>query len=177
MVEHSRGLALNQVEVDWRVTVNGTRTRPSHPPIDERVIARFSTKYRVDESGCWLWSAAIKENGYGTFGIGPAVASFQYYAHRVSYEINIGPIPDGLQIDHLCRVRSCVNPAHLEPVTNAENNQRRTALITHCPRGHEYTDANTYVWRGARFCRECSRLKEQRARDRVGHATLAGASV
>jgi hypothetical protein len=82
-------------------------------------------------------------------------------AHRFSYEAYVGPIGAGLHIDHLCRVRSCVNPKHLEPVTQRVNTLRgegRAALqlrVTHCPRGHEYTPDNIYLWRGHRACRTC----------------------
>lgn len=111
---------------------------------------RFWTKVaKAAPNDCWLWTARQNGKGYGMFG--------NACAHRVSYELIIGPIPLGLQIDHLCRVRACVNPAHLEPVTPAENTRRALALITHCPQGHAYNVANTY-WRtntAGRKCRVC----------------------
>ena len=81
-------------------------------------------------------------------------------AHRFAYELLIGPIPDGLQIDHLCRVPLCVNVAHLEPVTNRVNTVRGKAGLrqrtkTHCPRGHAYDAANTRLYKGGRYCRAC----------------------
>jgi hypothetical protein len=83
------------------------------------------------------------------------------YAHRVAYERMVGPVPDGLQLDHLCRNRMCVNPQHLEPVTAGENTRRARALITHCPQGHPYDDANTGRSPDGtkRYCHECKRLK------------------
>ena len=78
-------------------------------------------------------------------------------AHRVAYELQVGPIPVGLQLDHLCRVRSCVNPAHLEPVTSAENTRRGLrAMKTHCPQGHPYAGENLLIRpTGQRRCRTC----------------------
>ncbi len=110
-------------------------------------------------SGCWLWTATTTPKGYGRVWW----ESNLMRAHRLVYELLIGPIPDGLQIDHLCRVRHCVNPEHLEPVTHAENVRRGESGKylkdkTHCPHGHEYSESNTYVSKnGARHCRECRR--------------------
>jgi HNH endonuclease len=107
-------------------------------PLEER----FRAKVRVDEAtGCWLWTAATDGHGYGQIN----VAGVPVKAQRIAWVLYVGPIPDGLHIDHLCRVRLCVNPAHLEPVTAAENTRRQLAAIghpnsrkTHCPRGHPY---------------------------------------
>jgi hypothetical protein len=103
---------------------------------------------------------AYKTVGYGRFqvGVGKCVQ-----AHRWSYEQLIGPIPQGLVLDHLCRTPACVNPAHLEPVTSSTNVKRgevglRHRSKTHCPQGHEYSAENTYVHRGTnRHCRACLR--------------------
>jgi hypothetical protein len=78
--------------------------------------------------------------------------------HRAVYAALVGPIPQGLHLDHLCRVRNCVNPAHLEPVTNRENGARgiKGALTTHCPAGHAYVEPNIYYWHGNRRCRACN---------------------
>lgn len=133
---------------------------------------RFWSK--VDKSGdCWEWTA-YKLQGYGRFGVGgaPKNGGRIVYAHRWSYEALVGPIPDGLQLDHLCRNRGCVNPDHLEPVTSRENTLRGESLWainaqkTHCPQGHEYTPENTYYGGrtgNSRYCRECNR---QMCRDR-----------
>lgn len=129
---------------------------PAFRPLAER----FWEKVDKTDDGCWLWTAAKDSGGYGSIGLGAngAIGS----AHRVSYELNVGPIPEGLHIDHLCRNPACVNPAHLEPVTNRENVLRglRGVLKTHCPRGHEYTPENTltYPAEGRRRCRICKAL-------------------
>lgn len=98
----------------------------------------------VVKSPCWEWVGSKQKKGYGLFKQGKHGGTT--LAHRISYEIFSGvKVPDNLTIDHLCRNRECVNPAHLEVVTLQENQARRV-LVTHCPRGHEYTDDNTYVY-------------------------------
>lgn len=125
------------------------------------VLERFEAKYIPEpNSGCWLWDAAYGRDGYGRFW----VAGKMECAHRWVYEHYIGLIPDGLQLDHLCRVPSCVNPYHLEPVTSQENTLRGVSPPavnldkTHCIRGHEFTVENTRIHsRGWRICRSCDR--------------------
>lgn len=134
---------------------------------DLRLAERFFAK--VDKRGrdeCWLWRAALS-NGYGAFWL----HGHQEPAHRVAYKMLIGPIPEGLTIDHLCRNRPCVNPAHMEPVTNGENVLRGIGITainvtkTHCPQGHPYDEANTIVSRtGKRSCRACHRAFTRRWR-------------
>lgn len=96
------------------------------------------------DSGCWVWQLAlVPRTGYGCLSVDGKLLR----AHRASYEAFVGPIPDGMQIDHLCRNRACVNPQHLEPVTAQVNNWRSPLTHgkeTHCPYGHAYDDANTY---------------------------------
>lgn len=113
-------------------------------------------------TGCWLWTRAVHHTGYGTFTENRG----KVLAHRASYKAFVGPIPAGLEIDHLCRVRHCVNPKHLEPVTKKENGRRGMGFCgvnfrkTHCNKGHEFTTENTYTGRTrgfSRTCRACNR--------------------
>lgn len=120
--------------------------------------------YVIQENGCWDWVGAVSTNGYGSW----RTSGRSQPAHRAMYERHKGPIPDGLQIDHLCRNRKCVNPDHMEPVTLIENVLRgvgfsgRNRRKTHCRRGHEYTPENTHAtvtkrgW-NLRACRACWR--------------------
>lgn len=128
------------------------------PLVTSQTEARFWAK--VDKTGdCWLWTGGIAANGYGRFGVshGEVVG-----AHRFAYELLVGPIPEGMTIDHVrgrgCSSRACVNPAHLEPVTQSENSRR--ARKTHCSEGHELNGANTYVLvragRRVRCCLACN---------------------
>jgi hypothetical protein len=98
--------------------------------------------------------------GYGYYhppGTGPR----NVRAHRYVYERLVGPIPAGMTLDHLCRNRACVNPAHLEPVTGPENTRRAVALQTHCLRGHPLSGPNLYCRNGRRHCRECRSRKRR----------------
>lgn len=118
---------------------------------------RFWTKVDKTESGCWVWTSAFYQNGYGAFWLNGK----SRLAHRVAYEMVAGPIPDGLQLDHLCRRQACVNPAHLEPVTAQVNTLRNSspsainARRVECIHGHPFDLANTYVYKGHRQCRTC----------------------
>lgn len=122
---------------------------------------------KVDRRGpdeCWPWTGGQNGYGYGYFNVDVTRTGHRNAAaHRVAYELSVGPIPDGLTLDHLCLNRLCVNPAHLEPVTLAENIRRspqaKAKLArTHCPQGHEYTPENIR-WRQrpnpGRSCRAC----------------------
>lgn len=126
-------------------------------PTAKPALDRFLDKI-TNVRGCWVWVAARNPAGYGVFGV---TSHKTVLAHRWSYERFKEKIPGGLVIDHLCRNPRCVNPDHLEPVTHLENVRRGiTATRTHCRRGHEFTDENTYrvPGTGYRRCWACIRL-------------------
>lgn len=159
------------------------------PPAGVTAEDRFFS--RIERDGdCWLWTGALGGGGYALFGANGK----RGMAHRWSYEHHVGPIPDGMEIDHVCHTRAvragtceggddcqhrrCVNPAHLDVVTRVENVARGNGhgRETHCPQGHPYNDENTYItpngWRDCRRCinrraREYRQRRRQRSRDAV----------
>lgn len=124
---------------------------------------------RSDPEECWVWLGTVLNNGYGRFNRGDR----HVVAHRFAYEAAVGPIPEGLDLDHLCRNRRCVNPAHLEPVTRSENLRRGdlhhnngNRAKTACRHGHPLEGANLYLTpNGRRQCRECGRRRAREHRE------------
>jgi len=135
----------------------------STTPIKERIAKRVRSI-----NGCWELDGYVHKNGYTQMNY----MGKRYMAHRLSYTIFVGEIPEGLVIDHLCRNRACINPAHLEPVTTLENLLRQpnsNTFKTHCKAGHEYTARNTYLKKAKlsgrkdmRVCKTCTAIRQGR---------------
>lgn len=127
---------------------------------------RFLAYSNQVPDGCWVWLGPVTKAGYGQLWTGEK----RITAHRFSYEFYVGPIPEGFVVDHLCRNKRCVNPAHLEAVTNIENlirgnGKHVSALLTNvCCRGHELTPDNVSISNGCRSCKRC--IKEWKLKNR-----------
>lgn len=134
----------------------------------DEFLSRLPTLYAVDaERGCWIWQMQVADTGYGKVHF----EGRKRQAHRVVYETMVGPVPEGLDLDHLCRVRHCVNPAHLEPVSRSVNLLRGKGVSeyfarqTHCKNGHPLSGDNLRLTsKGYRVCVECSRVNLRRSR-------------
>lgn len=149
-------------------------------PLTDAELARFMAKVTIDPAtGCWAWTAARGSNGYGKFGLDGTLRQ----AHRVAYTTFKGSIPAGLVLDHTCRNRACVNPSHLEPMSQRENlhalgSQALPALQvarTTCPRGHKLVGANrvpSELARDRRKCLACHRATAARRVDRLRHGVI-----
>lgn len=112
---------------------------------------------------CWTWTGVIDPSGYGRYSV-PGLrssASRTQGAHRFGYTQMVGPVPEGMELDHLCRTKSCVRPDHMEPVSPAENLRRQGLAVTHCIHGHEYTPENTGMRPAGRYCKTCHRDRER----------------
>lgn len=167
------------------IQAKGNDLVATHPDINSGIVKSAQPKKPIDKDSldliekdnfemgqppdmdteCWLWARAMYPHGYGCLWFNGRPA----YAHRVIYEALVGVVPEGLELDHLCRVRACVNPEHLEPVTHQENVARglKFTRITHCKNGHELTKDNCDFSRGRRGvlqrqCRECSLIRKRK---------------
>jgi HNH endonuclease len=154
--------------------------RPPNLSIEERFL-----RYVQKTENCWLWLGHISRLGYGSFFSRQFQSS---QAHRVSYQLFIGEVPKELTLDHLCRVRHCVNPDHLEPVTLRENILRGTgpsailARRTHCKHGHPWDESNTIYYANPkgvpkRHCRQCiiNRGRRNRAKEKAARSIAQAA--
>lgn len=147
----------------YRAKSKSIRRRPLEERFWEKVDKDGPVPdYRPDLGPCWIWTGSRDQNDYGRFFIERAVGTRR--AHTVAYQLVVGAVPEGLVLDHLCRVPPCCNPSHLEPVTMRENIVRgistgaRNAKATHCIRGHAFTEENTYLPpSGGRQCVTCNR--------------------
>lgn len=147
----------------------------------EHLLERFLRHVEITDDGCWLWRGSIDPQGYGRFSVSAALRARS--AHRVSFNLFVGDIPEGLELDHLCRVTHCVRPSHLEAVTHRENLFRSEAICTvnarktRCPKGHPYDRTRKD---GSRQCGTCTRERERLrsiARREARHAArVAGRS-
>lgn len=143
----------------------------ANPLLTEKDLNRLWSKVikYPGEDACWGWTDVPSQAGYAYFTVGGRKGS-KFLVHRLLYILVIGPIPDGKELDHLCRNRLCVRPDHQEPVTRRENLLRgetptaREAKATHCPQGHPYDLFNTRFYRGYRFCKTCQNLYYPRRR-------------
>jgi len=143
--------------------------RLSGPSVFDRFWAQVEKSTTPD--GCWTWLGRVNNHGYGSIRIMGRLID-PTLVHHFAYELLVGPIPKGMEIDHLCKNRRCVNPAHLEPVTRSENCKRGDSGLawalhqrakTHCPQGHPYDLFNTYYDKnGGRQCKIC---KSERSRE------------
>jgi hypothetical protein len=152
----------------WKKWGDPQITYGHHLPTEQRFWSKVNKRgpmppQSVAPGLCWEWTGAKTTGGYGQFWVKPR----KVVAHRFAYEQLVGKIPDSLQLDHLCRNRACVNPKHLEPVTQQVNILRgfsiatANRLKTHCPKGHPYSAENTYIHpkNNGRICRTCARVR------------------
>ena len=165
-------------------TTDSEREDILRPPMTERAD-RFWSKVNFqgplwNGTPCWLWTGCLV-GGYGQFAIS---GNKRVYAPRFAYETLVGPIPEGLTIDHLCRNPPCVNADHMEPVTNRVNILRgngtsaRNARKTHCSQGHPFDAENTfYSPEGSRVCRECKRVRGLSWRHRMKSQGVEGVAI
>lgn len=154
-----------------------TQWQRTGSPLARTATDRFMAKVQMQpDTGCWLWAAHKDMGGYGEFSVGGRARP----AHRFAYETWGGHIPEGMVLDHFaCNTRHCVSPLHVRPVTPRENALRCDSLgslnlaKTDCSKGHPFDEANTYYYRGDRYCRACLRAKYHARKARKAAQVLA----
>lgn len=157
-------------------------------PVEKRFWAKVDKDGPLfGDSPCWIWTACKQPNGYGKFGLNYKTK----LAHRVAYELLIGAIPEGMTVDHLCFNRACVNPLHMDICPMGVNTGRSPHTLSgmnirksHCVHGHEFTESNTRLYKGIRYCMTCTRSRwkahyyrtnrNARLTERRRHQKLAG---
>lgn len=157
---------------------SGIGRNPADDPvnIEQTLLANVERDYMT---GCLRWTGSHSAQGYGQITLRALTPKHHVRVHRAAYELWVGPIPEGYEVDHVhawgCRHRDCVEPTHLEAVTHAENTRRARALITHCRQGHEFSEANTMIsGRGARRCRACCREWNRQSRAKARRVVVLG---
>jgi hypothetical protein len=143
------------------------RSKPGRAPID--VAVRLMDHVELSRDGCWNWIGKLDEDGYGQIHVGPRREQVRKRSHRASYELFVGEIDSGIQLHHKCENRRCINPSHLEPLTQLEHAEKSPNTLqfinaekTHCLRGHPLFGPNLYVRNGRRHCRECRTITNAR---------------
>jgi len=148
--------------------------------LSPELIERFLSKIELSPTGCWIWTGWLKHNGYGMFDVPIAGGGrVKQQAHRISYELFVGPLIEGLTIDHvkeMCSSRACVNPFHLRQITRGDNVRAGDTLAarnlakTHCVNGHEFTPENTYhppKRPRSRYCNICRKAASERRQEKL----------
>jgi hypothetical protein len=165
---------------DYLVNADGQEVKRTKAQPRRSAIWRFFEKIEISTTRfykgtpCWDW-IGTKTNGYGQFRSDGRRGAKKSSPHQYAYEAFIGPMPEGMEPDHLCRNRGCGNPLHLEAVTHAENIRRRSETMTQCKAGHEFNEENTQYIGAKRKCRLCNRRRVQEFYERKRqNSTISG---
>lgn len=167
------------LSADYRLNAEGLMVQNIAPKETHPALGRFLEKVSISDtsfhegSPCWEWIGCKQSNGYGQFKADGRRGAKKTSPHRFAYECYVSSIPEGHEVDHLCKNRGCCNPQHLEAITVQENRRRRNADQTHCKHGHEYTKDNTYYRpNGKRNCRLCNGIRQAEWQQK--HKTSSG---
>lgn len=149
--EMAEALGVTKLAIHKRLWKMGLKARKNEPTRWEDLAKNFEFS-----SGCWIWKGSMNAYGYGRYRKMSKTKLTSLMAHRAVYEQLVGPIPDHLELDHLCRERACVNPGHLEPVDHQENCIRGLrGPRDFCPKGHPFKGENLYAYGTTKLCRIC----------------------